>query len=305
MRIELRSEIEKYFALYGAGAYSLSSITDTHPAWVIRKGRRYGVFVLYEGPDIYESFSGAMIRSTVLDIEGLGERNALVLSSDINELRNEFSLICEDFVNPGSNGEKREDLLNNPLNWWERWRELLGDSETNKMVYDIVGELWAVLKLYELKEEPYWSAAKVNSHDIELQNRAEAYEVKTTLKKDSATIRASSQFQFFSEKPLYLIFTRLEESLSGLSIDDLLERIEGYDSKHISEYNDYLESHQLGKGSHFRKQKYKILERNKYPVDESFPRITEEAFKGNRLPKGITHIEYSISLDGLSHENWR
>lgn len=304
MKTELRNEIEKFFALqHKEGAYLLSCINQEHAAWVMRKDAVYGVFVIYDGSDIYESFSGAIINNTHINIEGLGERSVLILTSTAKHLRNEFSLICEDLVNPGVHGEKREELLCNPLKWWERWKNLLGNAETNKMVYDVVGELWAVLKLLEEGKRPYWSASRIHSHDIEMDD--ESYEVKSTIKKEGAVIHASSQHQFNPEGQLYLIFTRLEESLTGLSIDDLLKEIERYDSTHIKEYNEYLETNGFGKGNHFRKQKYVILERNKYNVDDSFPRITESMFKGDTLPKGITHIEYNISLDGLEHENWK
>lgn len=304
MKTDLRNEIEKYFAIqHSEGAYPLSCILHGNEAWVIRNHNIYGVFVIYTGPDVYESFSGAVLRSTHINIEGLGKQSVLVLTSNAKHLRNEFSLICEDFVDPGMNGEKREELISNPLKWWERWKSLLGNSEINKMVYDIVGELWAVLKLFEEGKHPYWSASRINSHDIELED--ESYEVKSTIRKEGTVIHASSQHQFNPEGRLFLIFTRLEESLTGLSIDDLLDEIERYDASNIIEYNKYLESNGFGKGNHFRKQKYVILERNKYIVDDSFPRISEEMFKGNTLPKGITHIEYNISLDGMAHENWK
>ena len=304
MKSSIREEIEQYFALHsGDGAYLIGALGKDYPAWVIKENGRYGVFVLYDGKDIYESFSGAIIQNRSLNIGESGQKKVLVLSSDNTALRNEFSLICEDFVVPGSAGERRSKLINHPLEWWEHWKSLLGDAEGNKMVFDIVGELWAVLKLYEIGEKPYWSAAKLNSHDIELTD--ESYEIKTTLKKEDAVIHVSSQFQFASDKPLYLVFTRLEESLTGKSIDDLLNEISSYESKYLQEYNQYLETKGYGIGNHYRKKKYVLLERRRYIVNDSFPRITDASFKNNEIPKGITHIEYTVNLDGLPHDNWK
>lgn len=307
MKNTVRNEIEQYFALHsGSSAYVIDSVGQDYPAWVIKKNGSFGVFVLYDGQDIYEAFAGATLQSEQLNIEGCGDKNVLMLTSENNNLRNEFSLICEDFVIAGDRGKKRLSIVGNPLGWWEKWKALLGDIESSKMVYDIVGELWAVVKLFKLGKKPYWSASKLNSHDIELlDDSGESYEVKSTLNKTISIIHVSSQFQFDSAKPLYLVFTRLEESESGLCIDDLLEMIEKKDPQRIAEYNNYLESHGFGKGNHYRKRKYVILERNKYVVDDSFPRITDSTFKGNSLPKGITHLEYTVSLDGLPHENWK
>lgn len=303
MKNKIRSEIEQYFALKsGDGAYYITSAGEDFPAWAFRQGTEYGVLILYDGDDISESFSGATIRSQVVSIDDSNNKNALILSCREKELRNEFSLVCEDFVSPGVNGVARKRILNDPIQWWGRWRALLGDAVRDKMVYDIVGELAAVLKLFQLGEKPYWSASKLSSHDIELDNKS--YEVKSTLKKDTSQVHISSQFQFKSEKPLFLVFTRLEESLAGKSIDDLIEELRQYDTGRIGEYNRYLEEHGFESGNHFRKIRYSILERNLYRIDERFPRITEDMFKGDKFPNGITHIEYDISLEGIPYENW-
>ena len=307
MKSAVRNEIMQYFALRsGNSAYVIDSVGKDYPAWVIRKNGIFGVFVLYEGQDVYEAFAGATLHNEKLTIEGAGDQNVLMLTSANNNLRNEFAVICEDFVVVGDHGEKRLSITDNPLGWWAKWKSLLGDAESSKMVFDIVGELWAVLKLFELGRAPYWSASKLNSHDIELLDGSEeSYEVKSTLNKTKSEIHVSSQFQFDSEKTLYLVFTRMEESESGLCIDDLMEKIEKADPHRIAEYNSYLETHGFGKGNHYRKKKYVILERSKYVVDDAFPRITTNSFKENILPQGITHLEYTVSLDGLSHENWR
>ena len=303
MKSKIRSEIEQYFALKtGNGAYSITSVGEESPAWAFRQGTEYGVLMLYDGDDIAESFSGATIKSQVVNLDDSKNRSALILSCREKELRNEFSLICEDFVAPGVNGLERKKILDDPLQWWRRWRGLLGDSVREKLVYDIVGELSAVLKLFQMGEKPYWSASKLNSHDIELNSRS--YEVKSTLKKETSQVHISSQFQFKADKPLYLAFTRLEESLTGKSIDNLIDAIRKYDPGRISEYNQYLEEHGFEQGNHFRKTKYVVLERNLYRIDDSFPKITEDMFKDNKIPDGIAHIEYDVSLDGIPHENW-
>lgn len=298
----IRKEIEEKFAVKsGNGAYSIQSCNDY--AWVLRQETEYGVFVRYAGEDISESFSGASLYSRVMNIEDEGTINTLVFSCTNSLLRNEFSLVCEDFLSFCEDESNSNGMVNSPMQWWKNWKDLLGDAQKKKMIYDIVGELMSVLKLCELGQKPFWSATRLGTHDIELEEAS--YEVKSTLKKDRTQIHVSSQFQLSSEKPLYLIFTRLEESDTGDSIDELLEKIGMYEGSFIKDYNKYLEERGLNYGNHNRKKKYVILEQRKYAINENFPKISATTFSEGKLPKGISHVEYDVSLDGLPFENWK
>ena len=303
---ELRSEIEKRFALQSDySAYKLQQLDAYYPAWVIRSANgEYGVAVEYDGDAISERFSGATIESRSLSINTDITKNYLTLSCQNKHLRKQFSVLCEEFLDPGESGEKRRSLLDDPLEWWKEWKELLGNKQSEDLIYDIGGKLMALLKLcQEGRTDAYWTASRMKTHDIELEDMS--YEIKSSVKKEVATIHVSSQFQLKSEKPLYLIFTRLEESETGKSIDDLLVEISGYQYQNASDYNRYLESRNLNTGNHGRKRRFIILERRRYTVDDAFPLIREELFKAGRLPDGITHLEYDVNLDGIPYENWK
>lgn len=298
--ISVRKEIENYFALKtGNGAYRIKSLGKEFKAWVLRNGDDYGVIIPYDGEPVAESFSGAYLRTQVVGIEGENSINYIFFYCNENCLRNEFSLICEDFVYP----KNRDVIINNPIGWWKKWKELLGNAQHDKLVYDIIGELLAVLKLYEEGKKPYWSAMSFSSHDIETDNMS--FEVKSTLKKEKSMIHISSQFQLDASRPLAIIFTRLEESTQGLSIDDILSAVSMYDKDAIKMYNEYLEARGFVKGNQGRKQKYRILERRKIIVNEKFPKITAEMFKENKFPDNISYIEYDVSLDGLEYYDWK
>ena len=304
MKNKTRREIEEYFALkIGNGAYSIGSIEPEYPAWVIRNSNEYGVFVPYEGEDIFENFAGASLKSDIKIIHGIGKMQVLMLTCSEKSLRNEFSLICEEFVSPGLNGSKRKALINNPVEWWARWKALMGDEQGAHYIFDIVAELFAILKLLENGNETFWSATGLSSHDIE--TNAESYEVKATLNKSKSTIHISSQFQLTKEKPLYLVFTRMEKSKHGKSIDELLNEIEKYDSNNMPLYNTYLEGKGFAKGNHSRKERYRILERRKIKITKDFPKITEEVFVGGKFPDNIVRIEYDVDIEGMTYENWQ
>ena len=51
---------------------------------------------------------------------------------------------------------------------------------------------------------------------------------------------------------------------------------------------------------YMRKNKYKIIETKKYCVDESFPSVTVNSFKGDRLPDHVIKFSYTIDLAGIS-----
>ena len=65
-----------------------------------------------------------------------------------------------------------------------------------------------------------------------------------------------------------------------------------------------LERQGFERGTSIRNKKYKVIEKRKYEVDDSFPRIVQESFKGNKYPNAITHIEYTIDLDGIKYAEW-
>ena len=53
-----------------------------------------------------------------------------------------------------------------------------------------------------------------------------------------------------------------------------------------------------------RNKKYKKLEGRIYEVDDSFPRIVQSSFKNDKYPNAITHIQYTVDLDGIEYSTW-
>lgn len=76
-----------------------------------------------------------------------------------------------------------------------------------------------------------------------------------------------------ARKPLYLIFTRFEESRPGRSINDVVKSllIQGYDEENLE-----LSLKQMGleKGRTAREIKYKVIEWKRYCVDDKFTFIS-------------------------------
>lgn len=288
---------------YFCKSMSIPELETTFPAWTIKQEGWIGVAVpLKSYSPFSEQFSHVRIRSEKdVFIDGV-KYDILMLTSTEMETRNAFASVCADFVAPGKAGELRSSLISDPTTWWRKWKSLIGNISSEKAAYDTLGELLTVERILENGRNPVWSGAEYATHDIETAGYS--VEVKTTCQRYGYEVTISSVYQMIptEDDPLYLSFIRVEPSLLGRSIDDVAEHLIqlGYDS--ISLEN-ALNRKQLEKGRPARSAKYKVIEWKKYPVDESFPAITETSFKGDRLPQNIVKFTYTVDLSGITGEN--
>ena len=295
-------EIRDAFAsMQSYGAMPVKGLDDEYMAYIVRIPDGYGVAIPVDNKmEIAENFNSCKFRTGLLSIGGVPS-NYLMLISAFEEYRYEFASLCSELLNPGENGKDRKALLENPLNWWKRWKELVGNGIKERAVYSVIAEMY-VLE-HKLKSDPSaeWTATRMGSRDIECNG--ESGEVKSTCKRYGAEINISGQHQLEHKKPLYLYFIRMEESLEGISVNDMKKRLvnAGYDSGKLEIE---LQHQGFERGASIRDRKYRILEKRKYVVDESFPYITKESFKNNQLPSGITHIVYTVDLDAVSYTTW-
>lgn len=299
--MNLLDEIREYFASGQIGARKLKSLSEKYTAMIVRNSEGYGIAIEFEDKrDISEKFANCRFFSAYLLI-GNKEKKYLVLSCMLDSLRYEFATVCAQFADPGISGSEREKILSEPLEWWKNWRELLGNAITTKKTYDVIAEMTVLNKIYENDKTAEWTAINSGSHDIETGDCN--YEVKSTIKRYGATVTVSGQHQLFSSKKLQLFFCRMEKSMNGNSINDMKKKLtnNGYNKDKIE-----LQLYKLGYeyGSSAREEKYRILEKRIYEVDDLFPKITETSFKNNHIPESIIQITYTIDLDGLDYTVW-
>lgn len=299
--MEILEEIREYFASTQKGVRNIKTLPIEYPAIVIRINEGYGVAIVYDGEkDISEKFANCRLYTKHLIIDGRKQKY-LILSCFLNSLRYEFATICAQFIEPGINGIDRKQLLEEPLVWWKQWRELLGNSISDKKAYNVIAEMMVLDELYVKDNSVEWTAVTAGSHDIE--SNTGSFEVKSTVKRYGSTITVAGQHQFQSFKRLQLYFCRLEKSKLGISINDMKERLvsNGYDNEKLEQ-----KLYHLGYeyGASVREEKYKVLEKRKYEVDSKFPKITSASFKGDHIPNSIVQITYTIDLDGLEYTVW-
>ena len=300
--MKLISEIREYLAsIPSPGIRKLQTLPDNFTAYVIRLPEGHGVAIEVDDHlAVSERFNSIRLYTTVLSFDG-NRKNYLILRSSYEQYRYEFASICADFVDPGEQGSYRAALLNDPRVWWSKWKELVGNTSRDQRVYDVIAELMVLDYKYQKDKSTEWAATKMGSHDIECTE--ESCEVKSTLKRLGTEITISSQYQLEHKKPLYLYFCRLEESLEGLSINDLEKELikHGFNSTIIEQE---LEKHGFEIGASSRDKKYKKLEGRVYEINEKFPRIVQSSFKNDKYPDAIIHIQYTIDLEGIDYITW-
>ena len=300
--MELVKEIREYFAsLPATGARIIESLPDVYKAYVIRISDGYGVAIpVDEKLEVSERFNSVRLHTEQISIDG-HRQNYLILRSTFQEFRYEFASICADFVDPGDDGINRKILLEDPYVWWEKWKELIGNTTREVQVYSVIAEMIVLDYIIQSDSSAVWAATRMGSHDIECSE--ESCEVKSTIRRYGSSITISGQHQLEHEKRLYIYFCRMEESLEGVSINEMKSRLtqHGYDEGKLEKE---LEKLGFERGASIRNRKYKVLEKRRYEVDERFPRIVKESFKDDKYPDGVIHIEYTIELEGLKYTVW-
>ncbi len=295
-------EIRECFAsMTSYGAMRINNLPDEYMAFVVRIPDGYGVAIPVDNNiEVAERFNSCRFRTGLLSIEG-APSNYLMLISAFEEYRYEFASLCAELLSPGENGKERKALLTAPLDWWRKWKELVGNGIKDREIYSVIAEMCVLENKLVQDPSAEWTAMRMGSHDIECAS--ESCEVKSTCKRYGAEIDVAGQHQLVHHKPLFLYFLRMEQSQEGISVNDMKTRLieAGYDSGKLEIE---LQHQGFEKGASIRDEKYKILEKRKYIVDESFPYITKESFKNNQLPSGITHIVYTIDLDAVNYEIW-
>ena len=68
-----------------------------------------------------------------------------------------------------------------PLDWWKKWRELMGNAISSKEAYSVIAEMMVLDDLYVNDNTIEWTAVNAGSHDIE--GYESSYEVKSTVKR--------------------------------------------------------------------------------------------------------------------------
>ena len=108
----------------------------------------------------------------------------------------------ETCLSPGENGKERKALLTAPLDWWRKWKELVGNGIKDREIYSVIAEMCVLENKLVQDPSAEWTAMRMGSHDIECAS--ESCEVKSTCKRYGAEIDVAGQHQLVHHKPLFL-----------------------------------------------------------------------------------------------------
>lgn len=301
----LIDELKKNWSGMPSGnAMEIPSLVEAgFTSWTIKSGNDYGVaFPVESEDDISEYFSGAHYHTGTIRLDNATEKRALMLTTNKEGVEDQFVALCAELLNPGVNGEFRREIELSPASWWISWKELLGNKNVDLMVYDALGELWTLRYLAKKGEHAEWNGPAGATYDIDCD---EFYtEVKSTTARNKRQITLSNLFQL--DPPdghsLYLVFCQFEPSISGYSINGLVDELVklGYGRALL---NEKLARIGLELGKTARNRCYMLHAATQYTVDENFPAIRESSFVGGTKPEGVVSITYVVSLDGLTGIN--
>jgi hypothetical protein len=299
--MNLTSEIFDSMAALDKGyMIPIKSLPSQYPAFVFRREKSYGVAIeIRDDIVVAECFTNAQIKAELMVMPGGITKNYLVLSSGRESVREQFATLCTEFVFPGKNGERRNLLLNDPLAWWKDWSELMGNALKNSSPYEVLGEMITLIYLLRNGKDPKWIGPYSGVKDIAAMDGY--YEVKSTINRYESNIMISSQFQLKPNgKDLMLSFCRFEKSSDGISINKAMSLLDtlGMKRENLVEALDQVG---YAQGNSSLNQAYNILEMRLYRVDSVFPVITSESFIGGKIPDGISKIQYTVNLEGLTY----
>ena len=290
-------EICERFAEKIDGLIRLNTVPKDYPAYVYRNGDTFGVAIPYINTrTVSEHFSNVQLLSLAS-----GDEYYLILTCTKDSLRNKFAFFCCQFVDTENDGNQRNQITDNPIEWWNQWKMLLGNASVNPMVYDVIGELEVLYRVYQSDKSAIWAADHAGTQDIETSTAS--YEVKSTINKykQVVTISSENQLKKHHGKKLFLCFCVFEESIQGNSINDLVRNLvnAGYNRDLL---DDQLAKRGFEKGASSRDHKFRINDRIfKYEINDSFPRLTKESFKDDKIPDRISHIVYDVDLSGMDY----
>ena len=246
---------------------------------------------------INEHFNKIKISNANLTYTG-AVHHVIFLYTEDAVLNEDYGMLFLSFLNM----DKRETVSKRPLQWFEDWSNLLGNKKQDKLIYDVLGELETLVLLCKKGLEPKWESVKQATYDI--STGPVLYEVKTTKNKTENFVTIHNQFQLdYENKDLHLVFIRVEESDSGISIDDLYNELSILRYEDIKNVATYLNELGYYKGKLEREVKFVIHEIRDYLVNDKFPKINKADFVNGQFPSGIVKIEYTISLDGLEYKS--
>ena len=279
----------------GDNVYKIDS--NNYNAFIVKDNGWYGIGLEVDigASEYFEKFENVVI-TTKLKVYNSTPLKLIEIITDRIELYNEFAIICCEFLEFIKDNDNRIEFINNPRVWLDKWKDLLGNTLRREENYSFLAELLSINYLLNYNQVVIYDDH--GTHDIETEN--ESYEIKSTISRYGYDIHVNGQHQLEIEnKRLNLIYIRLEKSLEGISINEVIEKLENRDYDNIESIRTKTKS----MNTYSLNEKHKVLEARLYVVNDNFPKIIQSSFKEGKLPTAIKQIDYIVDLSGIDCKN--
>ncbi len=281
----------------GDNVYKINTDSEEYRVFIVKDNGWYGIGLEVDlsTAEYFEKFESVVI-TTKLKVYNSSTLKLLEIITEKKELYNEFSIICCEFLDYISNESNRKEFIKNPRTWLDKWKDLLGNTLKTEENYSFLAELLSINYLLNYNREVVYS--DYGTHDIETEN--DSYEIKSTISRYGYDIHINGQHQLErANKNLNIIFIRMEKSLEGISINDIVAELMNKEFIGI----DYIEKKIKNISTYSLNEKYKVLESRLYKVDDNFPKIIQSSFKDEMIPDSIKQINYIVDLSGINCVN--
>lgn len=228
---------------------------------------------------------------------------ACVLQATAYDLNDIFSILTEDILNELLKErvpERYIDVLKERIEKWRDFFKSASNALTEEKAIGLVGELSCLKELERagIKSVGYWNGPIKAAQDF--QSNCFAIEVKTTKVQQLNSVKISSEIQLdhCGRDELFLVVYQIEENKTrGETLPELVKSILCIVSEHDGKLLEakLLCMGYLDDGSEVYQKRYCIKQRCIYHIVAGFPRIIKEG-----LPKGISNVEYALSLSPCS-----
>ena len=293
----IRNEIMQLEAMINNHVYTMQSRNGKVRAFLAKSNDYHGVALEnVNNVSINERFVNVNIKNMEFEINNK-KIPVIYLYSQKNIELKDFAFLAEHFLSL----ENEDEIIANPLEWVNDWKNMLGDSKRKLKTYDVLGELISFKYVFKNDNKAHWQASDHGVHDIETPDKC--FEVKSTIKREETTVTISSAFQLMSNKDEKLLYCRFEtDDTSDLTINKMVTEIVnlGYDEDVIED-----ELSRLGypKGMSSRNIGYNLLDMREFDVnDENFPIIKLDVINKLGPKNNIIGFKLDLDLSGLDYK---
>ena len=268
------------------------------------------IYLNHEGKKFKEDKKSANLTITMSVTNPRQEiNNYIVLTCHNNENSNFISNLFNNLIAIILSKIKFENKsnLDSVKEAVQEYRDFFRGNNIKKLTAEeirgLIAELSTLKKLLSHNNDIFdsWHGPDSERHDFRRNNIS--IEVKSTSSKNKiCKVSDIDQLDKPVDVKLYCDYYQFEKDDQGLSIPSLIKDIKDMgvsDREFENKLNDL--GYDIAETKYYDEptRKFRIINNNQFIVDSQFPKITYESFKDNKIPIGVSKLNYQINLEGI------